>query len=227
MPKEPGYRLIRSKKRKKTIALRIQRNGVITIRAPYHTPSRDIDRFYEDKKQWLSKKLSSKGISPGTPKKFITGETFLFLGTSYELDIRDPNGGKATLDFSNNRFVLSGNHNDRVKELFIRWYKKEALKKITERVDFYSRRLDLFPEGVKITNAEYRWGSCSAGNVLCFSWRLAMIPPAVVDYVVVHELLHMKEKNHSPKFWHFVETAMPRFQEQKQWLKNNSYGLFL
>ena len=82
-------------------------------------------------------------------------------------------------------------------------------------------------ENVKITSAEKRWGSCSGDDNLSFSFRLIMAPPDIIDYVIVHELMHIKEKNHSPKFWKLVEAVMPEYKIHRRWLKDNHHKFIL
>jgi hypothetical protein len=96
-----------------------------------------------------------------------------------------------------------------------------------ERVAYYSRQLSLFQEGIKITSAHYRYGSCSSKNRLSFTWRLVMAPLAVIDYIIIHELIHIKVKNHSKAFWDSVGTVMPDFRTHKRWLKENGHSLKL
>lgn len=108
------------------------------------------------------------------------------------------------------------------KHYFVLWYKRKAREYFRERVDFFSRMLKLQPGSLKITSARSRWGSCSEDNNLAFSFRLIMAPAAVIDYVVVHELMHIREKNHSPGFWRQVASVMPQYKLHRRWLKDNN-----
>ncbi len=222
-----SYHIIRSKKRKKTISLCIRRGMEIVIYVPYNMPKNKIDKFFEEKKPWIYRKLSDIKMNIDRPKDFVSGEFFPYLGRSYQLKIQDSGYSKQPLLLFCNNFILDRTYKGSPKELFIQWYKKEARNKILERVHFFSRKLQLFPEGLKITSAEYRWGSCSARNILSFAWRLVMAPYPVIDYVVVHELLHIREKNHSHKFWRLLKAVIPDFQKHRQWLKDNGYALSL
>jgi len=103
--------------------------------------------------------------------------------------------------------------------------KKQVLKKISERVKYYSSLADLKYQKINITSAQKRWGSCSAQNNLNFPQRLALAPNKVIDYVVVHELCHIKEKNHSKNFWQEVAKIMPEYKIHRRWLKNHGYLL--
>ena len=114
----------------------------------------------------------------------------------------------------------------RAKEVFVKWYKK-WLRKISERVCWYAQKRDFKYRKVNITNAQKRWGSSSSCGNLNFSWRLIMAPLPVVDYVVVHELVHLEERNHAKSFWNKVKMLMPDYEKHKDWLKQNGYLLRL
>ena len=100
-------------------------------------------------------------------------------------------------------------------------YKALALQKITERVNFYSAKTGWQYKSIKITNAKKRWGSCSRNGSINFTWRLILAPLDVIDYVIVHELAHINQKNHSVKFWESVKTVLPDYLERRKWLKDN------
>jgi predicted metal-dependent hydrolase len=218
--------LIRSKKRRKTLSLRIKENGGIVLSVPYYTPKGEIERFIKEKESWVIKKISEKERSIRESKKaFIPGETFLYLGESYPLEIRELDHQEPPLKLSFGKFIL---HQGRIKEardLFIRWYKREAQETIPERMDHYSQKLHLYPKAIRITSAQFRWGSCSRDNRLSFSWRVIMAPLSIVDYVLLHELAHIKEKNHSRSFWGYLESILPDYKRRQLWLKENGRHL--
>ena len=105
------------------------------------------------------------------------------------------------------------------------WYKGKAKAYIEERVRHYSGVLNLYPEHVRIGSARSRWGSCSHKNHLSFTWRLIMAPHSVIDYVVIHELAHIKEKNHSNRFWNLVEEIVPDYGTHRKWLRKKGHLL--
>jgi predicted metal-dependent hydrolase len=223
-----SYHLIRSNKRRKTISLHIQEDGKIVVNAPYRTPKWEIEKFIEEKQSWIVKKISEKERSiRKAEKEFVPGEEFLYLGESYPLEIQDTHHGEHPLKLSFGRFVLDEHHAKEARGLFIQWYKKEARARIIERIDYYSHRLHLFPKGIKITSAKYRWGSCSRDNRLCFSWRIIMASLSIIDYILIHELVHIKEKNHSKRFWNDLESIIPDYRKHRLWLKEHGHSLCL
>ena len=210
------------------MSLCIKDDGEIVIYAPYHAPHREIERFLEERRSWIVERMSENEKSKrGREKAYIAGEKFLYLGESYPLEIEESNNGEFPLRLSFGKFILDKDHVGRARDLFIRWYKKEAEENLTERVDYYSPRLRLFPKGIRITSAKYRWGSCSRENRLSFTWRIIMAPLSVVDYVLIHELVHIKEKNHSKRFWEYLESIIPNYKKHRLWLKEKGDSLRL
>jgi len=221
-----NIQLIRSKKRKKTISLRIKEDGRIVLHVPYHTPKGEIERFIKEKETWVIKKISEKERSiKETEKAFTPGEKFLYLGESYPLEIRESDHQGPSLKLSSGKFILDQGHIEEAKDIFILWYKREAKVIIAGRIDYYSNRLRLFPKGIKITSPKHRWGSCSRDNRLSFSWRMIMAPLTIIDYILIHELAHIKEKNHSRRFWRYLESILPDYRRQRLWLKENGHRL--
>lgn len=220
------YSLKRSRKRKKTISLQLGHNAEITIYAPYFTPVTEINRFVEEKQDWINKALrrQAKLLVAHQEKTYVTGENFYYLGQPYPLEAYFEPLENAGVIFWNNRFFLNCPANtEEQKHYFVLWYKKKAQQYFRERVDFYSSMLKLTSGGVRITSAGSRWGSCSEDNHLSFSFRLMMAPPKVTDYVVVHELMHIREKNHSSKFWDLVVEVTPDYKAHRRWLREHQH----
>jgi len=224
------YTINRSRKRKKTISLQIRNEAELIISAPYFTGNDDISRFVEEKQTWINKTIRKhkEDSLNNKAKEYNTGEHFLYLGQSYPLEVFFEPFENAGVVFWNNRFHLNAQENkDLRKHYFVSWYKKKARDFIHQRVDYFRMMLKLQPENIRITSAESRWGSCSGDNNLAFTFRLMMAPPVVIDYVIVHELMHIKEKNHSPKFWQRVEEVMPEYRKHRRWLKDNHHKFIL
>lgn len=219
------YTLKRSRKRRKTISLNISHNNEIVVCAPYFTSAREINRFIQEKQSWIEKtiqKHADKALLV-QERKFVSGEYFYYLGESIELEAFFEPKEKKGLVLWNNRFYLNSPDGKETRtHYFVLWYKQKALEHIGERVDFYCRELDLRARGVRVSSARQRWGSCSPDNKLAFSFRLIMMPPDVIDYVIVHELMHIREKSHSRRFWKLVAEAMPQYKTNQRNLKK--YG---
>ena len=218
--------VIRSKR--KTFSFEITRDARLVVKVPLSASSRLIEKILSKKRLWIQRtqKIVQEKYQKFFPKAFVDGEEFLYLGELYKLYIADDDAVLNPLSFDCH-FRLSRKYLDHAKEIFIRWYKEEASKKISDRVKWFAQVAGAEYEygDVKISGAEKRWGSCSSKGRLRFSWRLMMAPLEVIDYVVVHELVHLKEKNHSKAFWNKVESILPSYKTQAVWLKENEHLL--
>ncbi len=217
--------IIRS--RRKTIALQVSHDARLIVRVPFSTSEKLIRKIIYEKRSWILKKQEeAKGkYKKVYSKEFVNGEGFLFLGNSYKLYVVD--NVEFSLIFNNENFFLSRKFLNKAKEIFIKWYKKQAYKNFSERIAIYSKISGINYDKLKITNARKRWGSCSSNGNLNFTWRLIMAPLQVIDYVIVHELVHIKERNHSKNFWNKVRIILPYYETQKKWLKKNGHLLIL
>ncbi len=215
-------KIIRSKRR--TIALEVTRDASLIVRAPYRTSFDFIEKVVFKKRFWIKEKqeIVRDRRKKVIPKEFISGEGFLYLGNMYKLEFIDD------LDMPivfNNGFKIARKNYDIAKEILIAWYKAQAYQKMSERVNWHSSSSGLTYNKIRISDAQKRWGSCSAKGNLNFSWRLIMAPLRVIDYVVVHELAHLEEKNHSKTFWNKIKIMQPDYEQHKDWLKENRHLL--
>jgi predicted metal-dependent hydrolase len=211
-------RIVRSKRR--TIALIVENDGSVTVRAPLRVPEYSIQEFIEKHVKWVEKKKAEmRTAAPVLAKQYLPGETFLYLGQAYTLEIVKGQNKKLVLD---DRFKLSEAEQERAELVFQNWYRQQARQLISERVKYFADNYQLHYEKITITSARTRWGSCSPKNTISFSWRLIMTPLEVVDYVVVHELAHTVHHNHSKRFWGLVEKILPDYKERRKWLRQ--YG---
>jgi len=217
-------RIVRTKR--KTIALQITDNATLIVRAPLNVSDETIMGVVSKHRKWIEKKRGEiLSRDPKFSKKeFVNGEGFLYLGKYYRLKITRDQQEPLKLE---NEFLLSKEYLPIAKEVFVNWYRKKAQEKISERVEWYARKRGFRYNRVNITDAQKRWGSCSSKGNLNFSWRLIMAPLPVIDYVVVHELVHLEEKNHTKSFWNKVKMLMPDYEKHKEWIKKNGYLLRL
>ena len=217
-------KIIRTKR--KTIALQVTDDAKLIIRAPFNRDDETIAEIVSKHRRWVEKK--QKEVSTRnqklSPKEFVNGEGFLYLGRYYKLNIVEDQSEPLKCGGA---FYLSRYALPHAQEVFIQWYKDKAFEKISERVDLYAKKRGLKYNKINITNAQKRWGSCSSKGNLNFSWRLVMAPLPVLDYVVIHELVHLEERNHGRSFWDKVKMLMPDHKKQRDWLKRNGYLLKL
>lgn len=208
-------RLIRSKRR--TIALIVERDGSVTVRAPLKMSVKMIEEFVMKHADWVEKKQTDVANTvPEKVKQYQAGERFLFLGQEYPLEIVKGANKKLVLE---DAFKLAELEQKNAEMLFQHWYRKQAAKIIIKRVKLLIKQYQLSVGAIRITSARTRWGSCSPKNNLSFSRRLVMTPLEVIDYVVVHELAHTIHHNHSKRFWKLVEKWMPDYKERRKQLR--------
>jgi len=218
------FTLIRS--RRKSIALIVQRDGTLVVRAPLRTPERQIEAVLKEKEAWIREKQehNRRLWEEQAPRTFEGGEEFPYLGKSYRLRIVE--GQKQALEFREG-FYLRRSGIKQGRAIFEKWYREQARLIFSERVELYSGRHGMRYKSIRISGARTRWGSCGVKGTLNFSWRLAMAPMEVIDYVVIHELAHLEVKNHSRKYWEKVERLMPDYKLRREWLKKNGDRLRL
>ena len=208
-------RIIRSKRR--TIALIVERDGSITVRAPRQMSVKAITGFVEKHARWAEKKQAElHSIAPVQPRRYEAGEQFLYLGHAYPLEVVRGTNGKLVL---NGSFQLDESEQGNAELIFRNWYRAQAGKIIGQRATVFAAQFQIAVGKIRITSARTRWGSCSANGTLSFSWRLLMTPLEVIDYVVVHELAHTVHHNHSHRFWKLVEAWMPDYKERRNLLR--------
>lgn len=220
--KQDSYTIIRSQRR--TLALEVTSDARLVIRAPVDLPEKTIVDFIARKSGWIESKMEYVRRNLPVTKSYEEGNTVYFLGKQYPLSYLDNPGQIIDL---RDKLYISESYRSRIKGLLISWYIYQGYQIIPKRVLYWSELLGYKPTGIKVTKAEKRWGSCSNRGSLCFSWRLLMTPPEVIDYVIVHELAHLRRSDHSALFWRLVESHLPGYREQREWLKRNNRHLRL
>lgn len=217
--------LIRSKRR--TLALLVRRDGTLEVRAPLRMPLYQIETLIAGKSDWVIKRrVQMARLSKSSPPHhYQPGEEFLYLGKMFPLILAERS--RPALALLEDGFHLARTARKRGSAAFTAWYKAEARRVFEERTALYAARFSLKAHGVRITAARTRWGSCGPQGSLNFTWRLVMAPLEILDYVVVHELAHLKIRSHSAAFWKLVAEMMPDYQTRRDWLKKNGHCLTL
>jgi predicted metal-dependent hydrolase len=211
--------LVRSDR--KSLAIVLSTDGSLTVRAPRKATMQDIDLFVQHHKNWIVKKRIEikEKVKNIKPRKFEDGEICLFLGKPFNIKI--DNMQEVALRKVGDDFYLHEKAVPYAERVFEIWYKQRAIEILPVRAYKISKEMGLKYNRLGITGAKSRWGSCSSRKNINFSWRLMMAAPKVIDYVIIHELAHLKEMNHSAAFWKIVEKFMPDFRECRKWLKDN------
>lgn len=215
-------KLLRS--HRKTIGLEITHDARLIVRAPYSVSENSIRRLIHQKILWIQSKQEfyKQRQAKTVVRKFLPGEEFLFLGQVHTLTVVEDLSKAVVMDGGLKiSSIVLGNARDHLEC----WYKAAALEHMTRRVEFYAGAHGLKYASIKVGDAVTRWGSCGYKDTLNFTWRLIMAPPRVVDYVVVHELMHLKQKNHSCRFWAEVVRVIPDYKEDERWLRKNGHLL--
>ena len=205
---------------RKTLNITVERDRKIIVRAPNNLSLERIEAIVQSKRQWLKEKLNHAQKYPAVPetKEFISGEHLMYLGRNYQLLIVDEE--IEGVEF-NQRFRISRTNQANANALFKQWYLKQALQKIEPLAQEYSQRLGVQYNECKTSEMKYRWGSCTPSNNIIFNWRIIKAPLYVVGYLVAHELVHLMEGNHTPRFWNILSVQIPNYQKAKDWLKKN------
>lgn len=215
-------KLIKSKR--KTFSIEINKQAQLIVRAPGQATQSDIDFVISKKRQWIIRKMNEmKAINAELAKSRISyaqGDLIPLLGKKYSLCFADDIQRNWTL--SGDSLYIRKERLDDAPEIITAMYKQQAKKLIPERVHHFAGLLGIKFRNIRINSARTRWGSCSSKGNINFSWRLMLAPPEVVDYVVIHELVHLIELNHSKRYWHIVSQVFPDYMICEKWLKHNA-----
>lgn len=218
--------VIRSKRRK-TLALAV-RDATVTIRMPDKLPLRHAEKFIAQKTSWIKQKLASQ--SPPPQRRFCSGELLPYLGRSLSLDVAPAAKNNLVFKEAGSLSVKCRSHGPSSASLsrqITGWYRQQAEHYLTSRCQQLAELTGLRPRSVKVKSYKARWGSCHIRGDIQLNWKLMMAPPAVIDYVIIHELCHLQQHNHSAAFWNLVGFFDPNFTRHRAWLKKNGQQLQL
>jgi len=210
------YTIVRS--RRKTVALHITKDAALEVRAPLNRSRADIDRFVASKENWIRAHFEKASAQSAERAAFTLdyGSEIVLFGDEYPIAA----GHDRSVRFDGTCvYVPPDLDAGQIKQAVIQLYRAIARDALSERAEYFAGLMGVVPESIKISGAKTRWGSCSGKNSINFSWRLVMSDEDVVDYVVVHELAHISEHNHSQRFWAIVEGMLPDYKDKRQKLR--------
>lgn len=221
---------IRRSSRTKNIKISIKSNGKVFVSLPSYFPDFAAKKYLKKQTSWIFEKLSETSYK-NNKTVFLKGQILNYLGVPfYKLCLLSGKGKRSFLQehFSELHFFKGINDLDLQEEIQIHlqnFYKKKARDFLKKRVLFFTEKLNLKHNKIFIKSQKTRWGSCSSKNNLNFNWRIILAPREIIDYLVIHEVCHLKEMNHGPKFWNLVKTLDPHFKIHRKFLNKEGKSL--
>lgn len=222
------YTLSRSHRRK-TLSISVNRHGVSVI-SPSDIDIEKIESTLHKKAVWIIKQLADFDEMKINVKErsFLSGEKLPYLGRHYRLKVQKTDCDQPSFRFYQSRFLAEipngrneGEYRDLLYPLYVNWVKERADLFAQNRIQRFTLKLQQEPKKIIIKEQEQRWGSCtSAGNIL-LNWRIFLAPTSIIDYVLAHELVHLKHMNHSNEYWETLRMLLPDYEQRKEWLRIN------
>jgi len=225
------YEVIR-RPRRKTVGICVKPDQTVQVAIPKRFPLAKVDALVRGKADWIRRKLYQyKDIQAQyQPKQYVSGETFTSLGHDYCLKVVE--GAETPVNLCQKTLQVGVPHGFSpeqralsVTKALETWFREQAQRHLGERTAWHAAQMQVAPASVGIKSYRSRWGSCHVDGRIYFNWRIIMAPPSIVDYVVVHELCHLTHHNHSPDYWHRVESIMPEYRDARRWLKQHGHRL--
>jgi len=228
------YSLRRSNR--KSMGIAIERDGAIIVTAPHQTRFNEIEKFVSEKKIWIYQKLAKKKtLNREKPRReFVNGQGFLYLGKSYRLKLIDNGKMKSArspnvtvLRLWHGYFELAESEKANARNHFISWYRKQIKEQLKARIPRYDKRIGVTVKDNRILDLGHRWASCGRNGVINFNWRSVMAPVWVLDYILIHEMVHLIERGHTDRFWRLLSRVILDYEEHALWLNENGADLDL
>ena len=225
-----AYSVVRSARRRKTITISLVRPGEVRILVPTRTSTEEIEALVRQRAAWIIRRGALDDPSrtaPGrSPRRLVTGETLPYLGREILLVVEETAEAGVGVRYSSGQFDVhvsrllpSGERFAIVGSALKRWYQRRAAERFAKRIDHFAPVYGVVPLRVLVRDQRRAWGSCSVTGVLHLNWRLIMAPPPLLDYVVIHELAHLRVRGHSPAFWALVAQAVPDHRDRRAQLR--------
>jgi predicted metal-dependent hydrolase len=229
--KDIEYQLLRSGERR-TADIIIERDGHISVRAPAHLSEEQADAVVESKRLWIYRNLAEWRDLNATRvvREWVNGEGFLYLGSSYRLLLVQEQDRPIKLKdgrFCLLRRIVENGGEEAAKHSFEKFYSEKGLERIKNRVAYFTPKIGVVPLSIEVREIGHRWAACTSDGRLSFHWKCMMASPKVIDYIIVHELCHLHQRDHTAAFWNEVDKVMPDYYERKAWLRQNGASLDL
>jgi predicted metal-dependent hydrolase len=206
--------------KRKSISIIVERDRSVIVRAPIGTSEDYIKQVVQQKERLIQKKIDHNQKYPfeKATKDFVSGESLLYLGQSYQLLVDESAPEGVSFDSS---FLIGKCSSAEANASLKQWY-FDAAEKMAKAV---AARIGVAYNSINILDLKYRWGSCTPKDNIHLNWRLVKAPVTVIEYVIVHELTHLLEANHTVEFWNRVTAQLPDYGKAKLWLRENGHEL--
>ena len=210
--------------RKRSASIRLL-GDLVKVSVPITLSDSRIRNLVTKRTPWIKNKLREQSDRPITPpKEYVSGETVTYLGKNYRLKVLI--GDQPSMKLRGGYVEATVTKADRdpknsIRSLLKEWYKSHAENRLGEKTKRFAKIIGVKPSSVTVKDYKSRWGACSISGDISFNWRIILAPHSIIDYVVIHELCHMLEHNHSSKYWKHVERYVPNWKECREWLKHN------
>ena len=214
---------VRESSRARRLTIKVGPDGPPEVVVPVGTRQREIDRLLHRHHAWIERKIAELEQRTANPALGLEKPGLAWLHGAAVPIVHRP-GGNPAARLRDGRLLVSGPA-VAAPAAIERWYRREARRRIGAAVRREAAVLRLSPGPVSVRDPKTRWGSCSPAGSLSFSWRLLLAPRDVLDYVVVHELCHLRELNHSPGFWALLDDARPGWRSQARWLRDHGWEI--
>jgi len=221
---EPVDIEIRVSARARTLRITVAPNKPVRLVVPQRARRFEVDRFLAARETWIHDKVRWARTVERRPTVLGLSRPGVVWCEGSPVEVRRAFGSTATARITGGRLVVTG-RGVVAAQAIDRWYRREARRVLTLSVERHAERLGLTPGRISIRDPRSRWGSCSASGALSFSWRLALAPPEVRDSVVVHELCHLRHRDHSPRFRSTLDESWPAWREHDRWLRDHGAEL--
>ena len=224
---ELSIQVVRSRRRRKTSSIIIS-NGIVKVVVPDQISDFTIKELINKRMSWIKKKLQDESnIKPVIVKEYVDDESFTYLGNNYKLKsfVSNISFVKVSSDYIN--VSLPKKSKENIKSLLERWYKEKAIEILTEKTNRYAKIIGVLPTAISVGDYKSKWGSCSIEGKISYNWKIIIAPSRVLEYIVIHELCHMLEHNHSKEYWRHVNTYCKDFKESRKWLRMNGKYLVI
>ncbi len=205
---------------RRTIGLKITADGLV-VHAPKRIFEFQLNQILLEKSNWILNKLQAREANQVEKIQWVDGEHLLYLGNDIQLRVTQSSSNKALVFDHNtlNMACLQPNNHALVSRKVIQWYKKQAPLDFSRRLEILAAKLGVATPPLTLSNAQSRWGSCNSRGEVRLSWRLLQAPPHIINYVICHELAHLKQMNHSAKFYAVLESLFPNYKLAEKELK--------